>query len=184
MAYPDVKVEINGLKEVNAALQAYGKDLGRSLELVLNAAALTALRDVEKSIKNSPKSGTTYYRIPGAKYMTIRAGSADGPPVAFIPGGGKRNLSLTHRASAAGEPPASDTGALVTSMYLENRGKYGRAIGSRLPYAYYLEFGTLSGKLKKRPAWIPAVERAIPKMLKRVEIAIAKAKARAEKTTK
>jgi hypothetical protein len=30
MAYPDVKVEIKGLKEVNAALQAYGKDLGRS----------------------------------------------------------------------------------------------------------------------------------------------------------
>jgi hypothetical protein len=178
----DVKVEIKGLKEVNAALQAYGKDLGRSLELVLNAAALTALRDVEKSIKNSPKSGTTYYRIPGAKYMTIRAGSADGPPVAFIPGGGKRNLSLTHRASAAGEPPASDTGALLTSTYIENRGKYGRAIGSRLPYAYHLEFGTF--KMGKRPAWIPAVERAIPRMLELVNIAIAKAKARAEKTTK
>jgi hypothetical protein len=38
--------------------------------------------------------------------------------------------------------------------------------------------------MAKRPSWIPAVERAIPKMLKRVEIAIAKAKARAEKTTK
>jgi hypothetical protein len=36
----------------------------------------------------------------------------------------------------------------------------------------------------KRPAWIPAVERAMPKMLKRVEIAIRKAKERAEKTTK
>jgi hypothetical protein len=36
----------------------------------------------------------------------------------------------------------------------------------------------------KRPAWIPAVERAIPRMLELVNIAIAKAKARAEKTTK
>jgi hypothetical protein len=184
MAYPDVKVEIKGIQEVNAALKAYGKDLGRGLELALNRTALVALTDVRNAIENSPKSGTTYYRIPGAKYMTIRAGSADGPPVAFIPGGGKRNLSLTHRASAAGEPPASDTGALVTSMYIENRGKYGRAIGSRLPYAYHLEFGTRDGKLGKRPAWVPAVQRAMPRLLELVQIAIAKAKARAEKTTK
>jgi hypothetical protein len=92
------------------------------------------------------------------------------------------NNDKVHRASAPGEAPATDTGALVNSIYNESRGKYSRAIGSRLDYAYYLEFGTF--KMAKRPSWIPAVERAIPKMLKRVEIAIAKAKARAEKTTK
>ena len=156
MAYPDVKVEIKGLKEVNAALQAYGKDLGNSLALVVDATALEAVTDVRKAIQGPPKTGREYAR--GV------------------------NNDKVHRASAPGEAPATDTGALVTSIYNESRGKYAKAIGSRLDYAYYLEFGTF--KMAKRPSWIPAVERAIPKMLKRVEIAIAKAKARAEKTTK
>ena len=156
MAYPDVKVEIKGLKEVNAALQAYGKDLGNSLALVVDATALEAVTDVRKAIQGPPKTGREYAR--GV------------------------NNDKVHRASAPGEAPATDTGTLVNSIYNESRGKYSRAIGSRLDYAYYLEFGTF--KMAKRPAWIPAVERAMPKLLKQVEIAIAKAKARAEKTTK
>ena len=152
----DVKVEIKGLKEVNAALQAYGKDLGNSLALIVDATALEAVTDVRKAIQGPPKTGKEYAR--GV------------------------NKDKVHRASAPGEAPATDTGGLVISIYNESRGKYAKAIGSRLDYAYYLEFGTF--KMAKRPSWIPAVERAIPKMLKRVEIAIAKAKARAEKTTK
>jgi hypothetical protein len=152
----DVKVEIKGLKEVNAALQAYGKDLGNSLAIIVDATALEAVTDVRKAIQGPPKTGREYAR--GV------------------------NNDKVHRASAPGEAPATDTGGLVISIYNENRGKYSKAIGSRLDYAYYLEFGTF--KMAKRPSWIPAVERAIPKMLKRVEIAIAKAKARAEKTTK
>lgn len=152
----DVKVEIKGLKEVNAALQAYGKDLGNSLALIVDATALEAVTDVRKAIQGPPKTGREYAR--GV------------------------NNDKVHRASAPGEAPATDSGGLVISIYNESRGKYSRAIGSRLDYAYYLEFGTF--KMAKRPSWIPAVERAIPKMLKRVEIAIAKAKARAEKTTK
>jgi len=156
MAYPDVKVEIKGIQEVNAALRAYGKDLGRGLELIINAAAVEAVTDVRKAIEGPPKTGVIYYR------------------------GKKRDNK--HQASKEGEAPATDTGALVISIYNEDRGKYAKAIGSRLDYAYYLEFGTF--KMKPRKSWLPAVERAIPKMLKRVQIAIAKAKARAEKTTK
>lgn len=152
----DVKVEIRGLKEVNAALQAYGKDLGNSLALIVNAAAIEAVTDVRKAIQGPPKTGREYAR--------------------------GKNKDIIHRASAPGEAPATDTGGLVISIYNEDRGKYAKAIGSRLPYAYYLEFGTF--KMDKRPSWIPAVERAIPKMLKRIDIAISKAKARAEKTTK
>lgn len=152
----DVKVEIKGIQEVNAALQAYGKDLGRSLELIVDAAALEAVTDVRKAIQGPPKTGIIYYR--------------------------GKNRDIKHQASKEEQAPATDTGALVTSIYNESRGKYSKAIGSRLDYAYYLEFGTF--RMGKRPSWIPAVERAIPKMLKRVEIAIAKAKARAEKTTK
>jgi hypothetical protein len=121
--------------------------------LIVNAAALESVNDVKKAIQGPPKTGNIYKR--GTK---------------------------THQASRAGEAPATDTGFLVSSIYNEDRGYLSKAIGSRLDYAFYLEFGTRN--IAARPSWVPAVERAIPKMLKRVNIAIAKAKARAEKTTK
>lgn len=178
----DVKIEINGLKEVQDAIRAYQGDISKQLGLIVNAAALEAVSDVKRSIERGPKTGNVYYRIPGPRYMTIRKGSEDGPPVAFFRAEGKQNLSPRHQASAPGQAPATDTGTLVSSIYNEDRGRNAKAIGSRLPYAFYLEFGTF--KMDARPSWVPAVERTIPKMLKRIELAIAKAKARAEKTTK
>lgn len=150
----DVRIEINGLKEVQDAIRAYQGDISTQLGLIVNAAALEAVSDVRRAIQGPPKTGQEYSR-----------------------GKGK-----VHRASAPGQAPATDTGTLVSSIYIEDRGQYAKAIGSRLPYAFYLEFGTF--KMDARPSWVPAVERTIPKMLKRVQIAIAKAKARAEKTTK
>lgn len=153
----DVKVEIKGLKEVQDAIRSFDGDISRQLNLIVNAAALESINDVKKAIQGPPKTGLKYKR--GTK---------------------------THQASRAGEAPATDTGFLVSSIYNEDRGYLSKAIGSRLDYAYYLEFGTfrMGGPSGARPSWVPAVERAIPKMLKRVNIAIAKAKARAEKTTK
>lgn len=150
----DVKIEINGLKEVQDAIRAYQGDISKQLGLIVNAAALEAVSDVRRAIQGPPKTGREY----------------------------PRGRDKVHRASAPGQAPATDTGTLVSSIYNEDRGRNAKAIGSRLPYAFYLEFGTF--KMDARPSWIPAVERAIPKMLKRVELAIAKAKARAEKTTK
>lgn len=152
----DVKVEIKGLKEVQDAIRAYEGDISRQLGLIVNAAALESVNDVKKAIQGPPKTGKEYKR--------------------------GENRDIVHRASAPGQAPATDTGTLVSSIYNQDRGYLSKAIGSRLPYAFYLEFGTR--KIAPRPAWVPAVERAIPKMLKRVQVAIAKAKARAEKTTK
>lgn len=150
----DVKIEINGLKEVQDAIRAYQGDISKQIGLIVNAAALEAVSDVRRAIQGPPKTGREY----------------------------PRGRNKTHRASAPGQAPATDTGTLVSSIYNEDRGRNAKAIGSRLPYAFYLEFGTF--KMDARPSWVPAVERTIPKMLKRVELAIAKAKARAEKTTK
>ena len=152
----DVKVEIKGLKEVQDAIRSFDGDISRQLNLIVNAAALESVNDVKKAIQGPPKTGLKYKR--------------------------NRLSSVTHQASAPGQAPATDTGFLVSSIYNEDRGYLSKAIGSRLEYAFYLEFGTR--KIAARPSWVPAVERAIPKMLKRVNIAIAKAKARAEKTTK
>lgn len=149
----DVKVEIKGLKEVQDAIRSFDGDISRQLNLIVNAAALESINDVKKAIQGPPKTGRKYQRG-----------------------------TVVHQASAPGQAPATDTGFLVSSIYNEDRGYLSKAIGSRLDYAFYLEFGTR--KIAARPSWVPAVERAIPKMLKRVNIAIAKAKARAEKTTK
>ena len=178
----DVKVEIKGLKEVQDAIRSYQGDISKQIVTITKASAMSALSDVRRAIEKGPKTGIVYFRIPGPKYMTIRKGSEDGPIVAVFRAEGKQNMSLRHQASAPGQAPATDTGSLLRSLYFKQLGGSNFAIGSDIPYSYYLEFGTR--KIAKRPAWIPAVERAIPKMLKRVNIAIAKAKARAEKTTK
>jgi len=177
-----IDVKINGIQEVQKTIHAFGAEVVAEVRKALNATGLEMLTDVREAIKNGPKTGTIYYRIPGKNYMTIRAGSADGPPVAFIPGGGKRNLSLTHQASAPDQPPASDTGILAGSIYYKLIGNYSVAVGSRLPYSAHLEFGTM--KIKKRPAWLPAAERAAPRLEKRLARIIAQARATAEKTTK
>lgn len=178
----DVKIEIKGLKEVQDAIRAYEGDISKQIVTITKASAMSALSDVRRAIEKGPKTGIVYFRIPGPKYMTIRKGSEDGPPVAFFRAQGKQNISLRHQASAEGQPPANDTGTLVRSLYFKELGGVSFVIGSELPYSYYLEFGTK--KIAPRKAWIPAIERTIPKMLKRVQLAIAKAKARAEKTTK
>jgi hypothetical protein len=63
-----------------------------------------------------------------------------------------RRRNVTHRASAPYEAPATDTGTLVSSIYYTQDGPYAATIGSRLEYAYHLEFGTF--KMKPRPTWV------------------------------
>ena len=151
-----VNVEIVGMKEVRAALARLGVDIEKACGTAVQASALEALTDVRKAIQGPPKTGREYPR--------------------------GKNGDKIHRASAPGEAPATDTGALASSTYHTPVNPLTAAIGSRLDYAFYLEFGTF--KMEKRPSWVPAVERAAPRLQKRIERIIAQAKARAEKTTK
>lgn len=69
----------------------------------------------------------------------------------------------THQASAPGEPPKTDTGALVRSMRVDHRPGTGRAsfvVGAE--YAARLEFGT--AKMAARPFVRPAIENVKAKM--------------------
>ncbi len=177
-----INVEIKGIQEVTRALKSFGEDFTKGLKATLDATGLEVVTDIRRAIERGPKSGFTYYRIPGDKYMTIRKGSADGPIVAVFKAQGKQGLSLTHRSSAPGEAPATDTGALATSVNYSMPNNTTVVIQSRLPYAAMLEFGTM--KIEKRPAWIPASERAKPRLQARIERLIAQTKAKAEKTTK
>lgn len=83
--------------------------------------------------------------------------------------------SVTHRASAPGEPPAPDTGDLLRHVMwrVRNDGeRWFAEVGNSLPYAMFLEYGAArgirskrTGKITKaqwilfpRPAWGPALE--------------------------
>jgi hypothetical protein len=152
-------VHVTGTQEVNRALAAFGREVAADVSKAVVATALEALTDVRKAIQGPPKTGREYPR------------GANGDNI--------------HRASAPGEAPATDTGALVNSIYITEIDALTYAIGSRLEYAFVLEFGWGPDKEgTKRPSWIPAAARAQPRLEKRLRRIIAKARAKAEKTTK
>lgn len=84
------------------------------------------------------------------------------------------NPRRTHKSSAAGEAPASDTGYLVNNIYLDiDADGLGASVESRAEYSAYLEFGT--SKMAARPFMHPALEENRPK-IRRLEQRMIKAK--------
>tara|TARA_R100000951_G_scaffold96205_1_gene85419 strand:+ start:2660 stop:3085 length:426 start_codon:yes stop_codon:yes gene_type:complete len=73
------------------------------------------------------------------------------------------NPRRTHTASAAGQPPATDTGFLATNIVLEiDVNQLGASVESRANYSTALEFGT--SKMAARPFMQPALEENKPKI--------------------
>lgn len=75
----------------------------------------------------------------------------------------KYNPRRSHRASAAGEPPATDTGFLVQNIRLVlDADNLGATVESGAKYSEALEFGT--SKIAARPFLQPALEANRPKI--------------------
>ncbi len=69
----------------------------------------------------------------------------------------KYNPRRTHKASSAGQPPATDTGFLVNNIGLKiDSDGLGASVESRADYSVFLEFGT--SKMAARPFMQPALE--------------------------
>lgn len=86
----------------------------------------------------------------------------------------KYNPRRTHKASAAGEAPATDTGYLVGNINIvEDADGLGVSVESRAEYSQALEFGT--SKMGARPFLQPALEENKSK-IKRIAQRIVKAK--------
>lgn len=84
---------------------------------------------------------------------TARKKVKDGPKTGRI----YRRGSVTHQASAPGQPPATDKGTLlsrITHNILLNRS--GAEIGTDLKYGFFLEDGTKD--MKARPFLVPALK--------------------------
>lgn len=82
--------------------------------------------------------------------------------------------NVTHKASAPGEAPATDTGFLVSQINLQmDQDKLGASIDSKAPYSSFLEFGT--SKMSARPFLQPALEMNKKKITAKIRAAIKKA---------
>lgn len=60
-----------------------------------------------------------------------------------------------HTASAPGDPPAVDTGALRASI-VSRETSNGATVSTHMEYAVYLELGT--SRMAPRPVWIPVAQ--------------------------
>lgn len=166
-----VTITLKGSKNLKEKLSSMGARLEEEVSKAVVGTALEIEKTAKDSIKN-PGKGTMYYRIYDAEsgYTTIFAGDSEGYVTSIK---GKLNLSATHRASAPGDPPATDTGRLLNSIRFDLVNKLTATVGSNVEYAAWLEYGTLT--MAARPFMRPAAELSRPKFAKRVAAAIRRA---------
>jgi phage gpG-like protein len=157
-----VSIDIQGGAQLAAALKKLGADGERAISQAVNATGIEVRSDIIKRYQRGPKTGAVYTEI----FRTI-----NGKAVPIGPRQGN-NLSASHRASAPGEAPATDTGRLASATEYKNTGKFTAEVGNSVIYGAMLEFGTQ--KIAPRPAWVPAVEWAAPRYVKRLETALAR----------
>lgn len=172
-----VSIDIQGGAQLAAALKKLGADGERAITRAVNATAIEVRGDIVKRYQRGPKTGVTYWRIPGDDGLfRVYAGKpVDGGPnklVAVFKADGKQNLSPSHTSSAPGESPATDTGRLASATSFKMKGKFSAEVENSVIYGKWLEFGTQ--KIAPRPAWVPAVEWAAPRYVKRLETALAR----------
>ena len=149
-----MKMVLGGMASLERGLRRVKDGARKELQAAMHTTGLAVQTTAQRKIQRGAKTGTMYYRIPGDKYLSIRAESADGDPVAFVGGAGSHNLSATHRASAPGESPATDTGGLASSIAVV-AGSSKVEVGTGLDYGRYLELGTQS--IEPRPWLYPSL---------------------------
>jgi HK97 gp10 family phage protein len=117
-------------------------EVERAVEATLKGCAMVVANDAKQSVARGPKTG----RIYTTRFATNRTTGGVFPTGERVP----------HQASAAGEPPATDTGKLVGSIVGDGKGL--RAyVEARSVYAVWLEYGTR--RIAARPFMVPAFER-------------------------
>ena len=115
-------------------IQKVEADYLRRVGRAVNASTQIVRTAAIDMIQRSPKTGATYKR-----------------------------RGITHRASAPGEPPATDTGFLVSNIYAKvDADNLGGQVESRAPYSRFLEFGTVN--MDARPFLFPALEMSKPRI--------------------
>jgi len=128
-------IKIQGLEPTLKNLRLLQNGLDKELTSVLRGGGQLIRGEAIRSIQSGPKSGRTYE---------------------------KYNPRRTHKASAPGQAPASDTGNLVSQIMSVADGK-DTLVESRAEYSKFLEFGT--SKMLPRPFLFPASEKSTKKIV-------------------
>tara|TARA_Y100001938_G_C7822861_1_gene297482 strand:- start:56 stop:505 length:450 start_codon:yes stop_codon:yes gene_type:complete len=135
----ELKIQVKNLEQTLRKFNALDKDLKEPFREVVKGGAQFIRGEAIKSIQTGPKSGRLYE---------------------------KYNPRRTHRASAPGQPPASDTGNLVRNIKVNQKNKDVAEVQSNAPYSAFLEFGT--SKMLPRPFLFPAFEKSKNKIVQAV----------------
>ena len=126
--------KFDGVQDATKALEKVKEDLENNMQEVLLGGGQLIRGEAIRSIQSGAKSGKTYKRY---------------------------NPTRTHKASAPGEAPASDTGFLVSNIRVKEQ-KDVVQVRSEASYSKFLEYGT--SKMLPRPFMFPASEKSKPKI--------------------
>ena len=127
----EVTLKVKNLKKVMGQLSKLNKQLEPDFQEIVKGGAQLIRGEAVKSIQSGAKSGIVYE---------------------------KYNPRRTHRASAPGEAPASDTGNLVSKIIVRQDGQDKANVESNAHYSAFLEYGT--SKMEPRPFLFPAFEKS------------------------
>jgi len=126
-----IQIKVKNLKKVLSQLDRLQKDMEQPFQEVVKGGGQLIRGEAIKSIQTGSKSGIVYE---------------------------KYNPRRSHRASAPGEAPASDTGNLVSKIIVKQKTKNIVNVESNANYSAYLEYGT--SKMQPRPFMLPAFEKS------------------------
>ena len=126
-----VTLTVKNLKKVMGQLKQLNKQLEPDFQEIVKGGGQLIRGEAVKSIQQGSKSGIVYE---------------------------KYNPRRTHRASAPGEAPASDTGNLVSKIMVKQKTKNITNVESNANYSAFLEYGT--SKMQPRPFMLPAFEKS------------------------
>lgn len=127
-----MKLQIEGINELIQAIEDKKQEIRRAVYAEVETTAYEVRSKAVRRVQQSSASGAVYE---------------------------KYNPRRTHQASAPGEAPATDTGALANSITVRGRsGDY--YVISDIRYAPMLEFGT--SRMDARPFLFPSLEEARP----------------------
>jgi len=130
-----VSIKITNLKKTLKKLEKLDEHMQKPLQEVIMGGGQLIRGEAIKSIQTGAKSGIVYE---------------------------KYNPRRSHRSSAPGQSPASDTGNLVNKIIVKNNGNEVR-VQSNANYSKYLEYGT--SKMLARPFMFPAKEKSKRKIV-------------------
>ncbi len=148
-----ITIEVVNIKAVRQALQGMAQQIDVVVQDAVEDTAHEIRNEVINAIRSGPASGRVY-----THYMWT-------DPQGRLRIGRERDKP--HQASAPGEAPMTDSGALVASIKPPEVGDLFATVGSPLVYASYLEYGTR--KMAPRPIWHKTADKEGLRFRDRVE---------------